>query len=204
MATPAAAPTPSHPAPRRSPLGAAVARRRSPLWRRTDTLRSRLCTLLVLGLTAVAALSALLALGLYQSDRATAARYLATHHEVQAVAVADATQKSGASAAGFTVQVRWTGATGTTHQAATNTDATTVTGDKVTVWLDSSDHVTPPPATAADSAATAILLGSLTLIGGATLILAGNAYTRARLNRTDLRNWDRDWEHTEPTWTRRK
>ncbi|TDT97367.1 hypothetical protein EDD99_5496 [Streptomyces sp. 846.5] len=204
MATPAAAPTPSHPTPRRSPLGAVAARRRSPLWRRTDTLRSRLRVLLVLALTAAAALSALLALGLYHGDRAAVARYRTTHHQVQAVALANATQKSSAVGGGFTVPVRWTTASGATHQAAAAADSTTVTGDQVTVWLDNTGQVTAPPTGAADSAATAVLLGSLTLTGSGTLILAGNAYTRARLNRTDLHNWDRDWEQTEPTWTRRK
>ncbi|MFC1432154.1 hypothetical protein ACEZDB_16015 [Streptacidiphilus sp. N1-3] len=204
MAAPAAAPTPSHPAPRRSPFGAALARRHNPLWRRTDTLRDRLRVLLVLALTATAAVSVLLALGLYQHDRAHALRYAATLHRTQAVALSDADQQSGGLGADFTALVRWTGPTGAERQARAAADPGTVTGDRVTVWLDRAGQVAAPPTSAADSSGRATLLGCLALTGGGALVLAGSALTRTCLNRVDLRNWDRAWAAAEPAWTGRK
>jgi len=204
MAAPAAAPTPSHPVPRRSPFGAALARRHNLLWRRTDTLRGRLRVLLVLAFTVTAALSTLIALGLYQGDRAHSLRHAATLHQARAVALTGADQQRGGTDAGFTALVRWTGPSGTQQRARAAVDPGTIAGDKVTVWLDRADRVAAPPTSAADSAGRATLFGCLALSGGGTLVLAGGSLARSRLNRTDLRNWDRDWEDTEPAWTQRK
>ena len=203
MATPAAAPVPSHPAPRRSRLAATLARRHNPLWRRTDSLRSRLRILLVLALIAVAALSALLALGLYRSDRAAAARHAATLRQTQAVALTNAGQSHVGYGANFTAEIRWTGPTGAAHESRAAVDPGTVPGTKVTVWLDSADQVTAPPVSVADSAGRAVLLGGLSLLGGGVLTTVGASLARSRLNRADLRNWDQAWQVTEPTWTRR-
>lgn len=204
MATPAAAPTPSQPAPHRSRLGARAARRHNPLWRRTDTLRGRLRVLLAITLATTAALSALLALGLYHDDRASALRYAATLHRTTAVALTDADQNHGGFGAGSTAVLSWTSPSGSRHQARAATAASTLTGDKVTVWLTRADQVVAPPTSVADSTGRAILLGSLTLLGSGTLVLAGGTLARSRLSRADLRNWELDWQHTEPTWTRRK
>lgn len=204
MATSAAAPTPSHPAPRRSRLGAAVARRHNPLWRRTDTLRSRLRVLLVLAVTATAALAALLAVGFYHQDRAAAQRQAAALHRTQAVALTDADQGHGGYGAGFSAVLRWTDPSGATRQGRAAVDAATVTGAGVPVWLDSADRPTAPPTTAADSTSMAILLGGLVLVTGASLVLAGASLARSRLGRADLRDWEREWNRIEPAWTRRR
>jgi hypothetical protein len=204
MATPAAAPTPSHPAPRRSRFGAAAARRHNPLWRRTDSLRSRLRALLVLGLVASAGLSVLVALALYQDDRSASHRYAATLHQVQAVAVSDADQQHGGLGGDFSAVVRWTDPSGKAHQTRAAADPATLTGDKVAVWLDSTDQVAAPPTNVADSAGKAVVLGSLALVTAATLVSAMGSVARSRLNQADIRNWDREWEKTEPAWTRRK
>ena len=203
MATPATAPTPSpQPVPHRSRLGAAVARRRNPLWRRTDTLRARLRALLVLALAATAALSALAALGLYQGDRDHAHRYAAVHQRTRAVALTAADHSSTGS--GFSALVRWTGPTGTGQRALATVDPGTVPGDRVTVWLDHADRVAAPPAGIGDSVGRAVLFGGLGLVGTGSLVLAGGSLARNRLNRVDARDWDRDWKDTEPAWSRRK
>ncbi|MHA6758440.1 Rv1733c family protein [Streptacidiphilus sp. PAMC 29251] len=205
MAIPAAVPGPSHhPAQRRSGLSAFLAHRHNPLWRRTDTLRGRLRALVLLGLAVAAGLSALGALGLYQHDRGHAQRYAARLHQVPAVALTAANQRSVGVGAGFTALVRWTDASGRTHQAQASVDpGTTAAGDRVTVWLDHAQRVSAPPTTAADSTGRAILLGGLLLAGSGSLVLTAGTLARAQLNRTDLRNWDRDWQHIEPTWSRR-
>jgi hypothetical protein len=204
MATPAAAPTPSHPAPRRSPLARAAARRHNPLWRQTDTWRSRIRLLLVLGLTGAAALSALFALAHYQDNRTAAQRTAATLHQVRAVALSDADQLHPGLGSTFTAQVRWTAANGTVQQARAGVDATTATGDHVTVWLDHKGQATAAPTSASDSAANAILLGLLALSTSTIVLLAGDAFARARMANADLRRWDQDWERTAPGWTSRR
>ena len=204
MATPAAAPTPSHPAPRRSRLGAVVGRRHNPLWRRTDTLRSRLRVLLALAVTATVALAALLALGFYHDDRASAVQQASALHRTQAVALTDADQDHGGYGANFTALLRWTDPSGATHQGRAAVDAATVAGTSVPVWLNSAGQVSAPPTTVADSTGKAILLGGLVLVSGGSLVLAGSSLARSRLSRADLRNWEREWKEIEPTWTRRK
>jgi hypothetical protein len=56
----------------------------------------------------------------------------------------------------------------------------------------------------ADSAATAALVSSLSLIGVASVVVAGGALARARLDRADQAAWDAEWEVYEPLWSRRR
>ncbi|MFC1405522.1 MULTISPECIES: hypothetical protein [Streptacidiphilus] len=202
MATPAAAPTPAQPAPRRSRLGIALARRHNPLWRRTDALRARLRMLLIAALIVITALAALLALGLYRSDRAAAGRYAATLHRVQAVALADADQQHPVDGARFTAEVRWTDASGA-HQARAAAGATTLRGDPVTVWVDAAGSPSSAPRSEAYSTGKAAMVGSLVWISVTSGALAVATLRRRRLGQVDLERWTREWEDVEPVWTRR-
>ena len=120
MATPAATPTPPFPAGRRSRLDTALARRRNPLWRPSDSLRNRLRVLLVVGLLASVGLSVGFALAVYRGDRATALRRGAELHSVQAVLLtapgrAPAAADSGAEP---TAVAGWSEPDGTVHRAS--------------------------------------------------------------------------------------
>ena len=202
MATPAAAPIPAQPAPRRSRLGIALARRHNPLWRPTDALRARLRLLLTAALIAITALAALIALGLYRSDHAAAERYAATLHRVQAVALTDADQQHPVDGARFTAQVRWNDAAGA-HQALVAATATTLRGDPVTVWVDAAGAPSSPPRTVAYSAGKAAMVGSLGWVAATSGALAVATLRRRRLVQADLERWTQEWEDIEPVWTRR-
>jgi hypothetical protein len=202
MATPAAAPTPAQPAPHRSRLGMALARRHNPLRRRTDVLRARLRITLTVALIAITALCAVLALGLYRSDHAAAERYAATLRRVQAVALTDADQQHPVSGASFTAQVSWTDAVGS-RQARIPAHATTLKGDQVTLWLNAAGAPSSPPRPEAYSAGKAAMVGSLCFVAATSCALAAAALRRRRLSQADLDRWARDWEAIEPVWTRK-
>ena len=202
MATPAAAPTPAQPAPRRSRLAIVLARRHNALWRRTDALRARLRILTIATLIAITALGAVLALALYRGDRAAAERYAATLHRVQAVALTDADQQHPVGGANFTAQVRWNDTAGP-HQARVAAGATTLKGDPVTVWVNAAGTPSPAPRSEAYSAGKAAMVGSLSWVAVTSGALAAATLRRRRLGQVDLDRWAEEWEHIEPVWTRR-
>ncbi|MHA6757999.1 Rv1733c family protein [Streptacidiphilus sp. PAMC 29251] len=203
METPAAAPTPPLPAPRLPRLGAALARRHNPLLRRTDVLRHRFGTLLLLGLAAAASLSFLLALHIDHDDRAGVQRYTAALRQVQAVAIGDADQQRIAAGAKYVSPVRWTDAAGATHQARAVVPGTADAGSTVAVWLDAKGRPVTPPTSAADSAGKATFIGFLAFLGAVSLITTAVSFGRARLDRADLQGWELDWQRVEPAWTAR-
>ena len=202
METPAAAPTPPHPAPRLSRLGAALACRHNPLHRRTDVLRRRLGALLLLGLATAASVSVLLALHIDQEERAAVQRYTAGLQQVQATTTSDADQQSEAGASHVS-QVRWTDAAGAIHQARAIVPGTANPGSRVTVWLDAEGIPATPPTTTADSTGKAAFLGFLTFLCSVTLITTTVSLSRARLDRADLQGWELDWQRVAPAWTAR-
>ncbi|MEY9964143.1 uncharacterized membrane protein YidH (DUF202 family) [Streptacidiphilus sp. MAP12-16] len=200
MAAPEAAPTPPFPTQRRSRLGAARARHRSPLRRRNDTLRTWLRTSMVLGLLTAASLSALIGLLSYQTHRATAVRHEGQLHKVQALALTDATRSQGNATA---ARIRYTDLVGAVHEARLTVPATTAQGDRFPLWLNDRNQASTPPDSLADSASAAVCLGVLTLIGTAIVIVAAQTLARARLERTNLRHWEREWLQIEPAWSHR-
>jgi hypothetical protein len=181
-----------------------VARRHNPLWRSTDSWRSRLRVLLVLCLAVAVGLSVLLAFAHYQVDRAGAQRVAATLHEVHAVALTDADRLHSLPDAVFTAEVRWTAPGGASQQARAGVKPTTAAGDRVTVWLDRNGHPATPPTSTADSAGNAAFLGLLVLIGSTSVLMAGGAFARARLASADMCHWEQDWQQVAPEWTGRK
>jgi hypothetical protein len=148
-------------------------------------------------------MSALLALALFQGDRASVARYAAGLHRVEGVAVTDAGQPQTGAGTTYHAEVRWTDPAGATHRADAVVDATTTAGAKVTVWLDHADRPRTPPTGVVDSAGKAAFLGAVTLICAGAVVLGAGSAARTRLNRADLLEWDQEWELVEPAWTRR-
>jgi len=204
MATPAATPTPPFPAGRRSRLGNALARRRNPLWRPSDSLRSRLRALIVIGLLASVGVSAGFALALYRDDRAAALRRDAQLHSVQAVLVtapsrAPASDPDAQSAA----RVRWSAPGGTAREASVDVWDGAVVGNRIQLWLDATGKVSAAPVTAGDSVTSAAYLGVLCLLCSLGLVTSADSAVRAWADRTDENHWERDWRLFEPVWSHR-
>ncbi|RAG86800.1 hypothetical protein DN069_04480 [Streptacidiphilus pinicola] len=200
MATPAAAPRPSVPAPRRSRLALARARHHSLLRRRTDRWRSVVVQLQVLAALAAAALCALLGMSVYQQGHAHALQQARQLHPVQARIVA---QPYGTGAGGEMAQVSWTTTDGRTHQGIAGVPMADQVGDRTQIWLDASGSPASAPASAQDVAGTAVLTGLLTVIGAWSVVVSVGAYARSRLQREDERAWGAEWQVYEPQWSRR-
>jgi len=203
MATPATTPTPPFPARRRSRLGIALARRNNPLWRPSDSLRSRLRALLVVALLASVGLSTGFALTLYRDDRAAAAKRDAHLHSVQAVLLT-APGKAPATdpGAGASAEVRWnTG--GSSHEASVPAPVNAATGTRIELWLDSAGKPAAAPASSDASAASVTFLGILVLLVAASLATCAYDAVRGWADRTDEVHWDHDWRRVEPVWSLR-
>ena len=205
MASPEAAPVPPRLPRHRSRLARAVARRHSPLRRTSDSLRCWLRTLLVLGLVAAAAVSAVVGLADYHHDRATAALEAARLHRVQAVATTAAVQPTGPGSeyAGATALVRWAYPAGDPHQESVSVPRGTVRGESVTLWLDASGRPTAAPDNPALSAGNAGFLAVSCWIASSATVLAGAALGFHLVDNADLRHWEQEWARVEPQWSRR-
>jgi len=205
MATPAATPTPPFPAGRRSRLDTALARRRNPLWRPSDSLRNRLRVLLVVGLLASVGLSVGFALAVYRGDRATALRRGAELHSVQAVLLtapgrAPAAADSGAEP---TAVAGWSEPDGTVHRASVTVPDTATAGARIQLWLDTTGRVSAAPVSAGDSAVSVTYLGILLLLGSAGVVTGAHSALRTRADRTDEQHWEQGWRLFEPVWSHR-
>lgn len=200
MATPAADPRPSAPAPRRSRLALARARRRSGLWRRSDRWRSALVEVQVVALVAAAVLCVMLGFSLYQQGRAHAVQVQRSLRPVQA-RVVDPPYPSGVG--GDLAQVSWTGTDGSTHQGVAGVSSADHVGDQVRIWLDPAGNVSSGPITTANIVGTAALSALLVMVGADAVLLSAGAVARSRLNRRDQEAWEREWMLYEPIWSRR-
>ncbi len=204
MASTESAPVPPRPRRKLSRLAGVSARRHSPLRRTSDTLRFWLRTLLVLGLVAVAAVSAAVGLADYHHERAAAALEAARLHRVQAVATTDAAQPTGPAVgyADATATVRWTYPADVPHQESASVPSGTVSGQQVTLWLDTAGRPADPPASPALSADNADFLAASCWIGFSGTLIAGVALGQRLVNNADLRRWEQEWKRVEPQWTR--
>ncbi|MEY9875595.1 hypothetical protein ABH931_005099 [Streptacidiphilus sp. MAP12-33] len=200
MATPAAAPRPSVPAPRRSRLALARARHRSLLRRRTDRWRTALVQLQVLAAVAAAALCALIGLSTYQQGHAHAVQQVQRLRPVQAKVLG---RPYAAGVGGEVAEIHWTGTDGKAHQGVAGVPASSGVGDNVGIWLDSSGNPAPAPASSQDVIGTAVLTGTLCVLGAWGLVLSAGSVARFRLDRHDETAWDAEWQVYEPLWTRR-
>ena len=200
MTEPGAAPTPGRGQAHFSRFRAARARRHSVLRRRTDQQRDWLRVLVVLGLIVALAVSALVGLASYQRGHAAFLREAASLHKVQATVLKGA--DPSVVSLGDTVQVRWTDVGGTTHQASAVVPSATPVGGRVPLWIDAAGHVSRAPTDG--SSGSGVATGSLTLIVLGVTVGAGGALLRGRLDDTDQRNWEREWQRVEPAWTHRR
>ncbi|MEU6321606.1 hypothetical protein [Streptomyces sp. NPDC047009] len=176
--------------------------RRNPLLRRSDRLEAWL--LLVTGVFVV--LFGVLAgwAATHAVEHELAVRG-ARSHPVRAVLAEDAARAPRAVPAygGGSVwaKVHWRAA-GAEHTGLAQVQPGLRTGTSVTVWTGRDGELVSRPATEAQARVQAQIVGSLTGIGAAGVVLAGQGAARRRLERHRMRAWDREWESVGPRWRR--
>ncbi|MEY9845817.1 hypothetical protein [Streptacidiphilus sp. MAP5-3] len=188
MATPSVAPQPS-----------AMPRRRNPLHRRADSLRSWLRVLFVVSIGIAVALTVLLGLQLYSNSRASAQRAQVGLHEVSTVATTD---PSTAGVGTWVATLTWTDASGP-HTVQAPVPVATVPGDDVSLWVNAKDVPQPQPIPAVQSAGSAATYALAAFAAGTTLLAGGYALARHSLDRRTWRAWEEEWARVEPDWTHR-
>jgi hypothetical protein len=189
-----------------TPLGSAAshwrsarARRHNELRRRTDRQRCLLKALLALALTVVLAMSAVGGVACYRIEHLRALRNASHLHVVQAVALSSAVPSVLGA---YFAPVRWTDGTGAPREVDTEVSAATMAGDHVGLLLDAEGNLAAVPfdGSLGDGLATGVLV----LCGAGTVVMGGSLLLRRRLDRTDQRNWELEWEQTEPAWSHRR
>lgn len=110
---------------------------------------------------------------------------------------------SGVPVLGTTaVAAEWAAPDGSTKVGHVPSQAGSVVGTRVDIWVDETGAIVEPPLSSTGSVVTGLLVtvGMLTVLG---LLLAGgmrfcaNAFDRGRQAR-----WDRDWVRVAPLWLR--
>ncbi|MEU6809967.1 hypothetical protein ABZ920_13395 [Streptomyces sp. NPDC046831] len=134
------------------------------------------------------------------------AQQRADRHPATATVAGDAvrpdTGRVGAGSDRVFATVRWTAPDGSRHSDQTLVDAGARAGDRITVWTDGGNRVSPPPLTPVQALTQAAVTGasaSLAVTGAA----AGGFYAvRVVLDRRRARAWDAEWEEVGPQWGR--
>ncbi|MET8449695.1 Rv1733c family protein [Streptomyces sp. NPDC005209] len=183
--------------------------RYNPLRRRSDVVEAWtalvVAVLLVVGAPLAGALAGLWAHG---EARTLAAAQRAERHHVRAQVIGDRTDRLPAVQGGrehaFRAPVRWTEPGNETHTALARVPAGARQGDVVDVWFDTRGRgVAPPPDEAAVWQHT-VTVGVCAAGGAAALALVAHGVVRRASLRHRMTEWERDWAHTEPEWTRRE
>ena len=175
---------------------------RNPLRRRVDRIESLivLCAVL-LGLLIVPAAAALGTAVGHASERAAEQRRASlTQVQARTLESTDPVVTEVPGAYSSRVKVGWTDPAGWPHEGSMSMPAGTRAGTPVTIWLDNSGAIAPPPRTASDSNAMGGAIGlSAAMISW--LVLAGlTRLAVALLDRRRIRDWEREWAHVAPRW----
>ncbi|MFI8191506.1 hypothetical protein ACIF8T_22245 [Streptomyces sp. NPDC085946] len=176
--------------------------RRSPLRRRVDVVEAWILVLVWL----VVAVGGPLA-GVLSADATVdaLAERRAQRHPVTAALVRDAPRDS---AVGATVgdrvfaTVRWTAADGTRHTGKALVDGDRRAGDRVVVWTDRQDRITPEPQTPAQAELEAAFMGTASAIAVTGVAAAAFRAARVVLDRCRGRAWDAEWREAGSRWGR--
>nr|WP_037603617.1 hypothetical protein [Streptacidiphilus rugosus] len=155
----------------------------------------------VLAVVAAAVLCALLGMSAYQQGRAHALEQAQHLRPVQARIVG---QPYAVGVGGEMAKVSWSAADGRTVQGSATVPSSGQVGDQARIWLDAGGNPTTGPATTENTVSTAILTGTLALIGAGVVIASAGAFVRLRLNHMDETAWTREWQVYEPLWSRRR
>ncbi|MET8830908.1 hypothetical protein ABZX40_29320 [Streptomyces sp. NPDC004610] len=181
--------------------------RSSPLRRRSDVIEAWallvVALLLLLGAPLAGAATGWWA---YGDARATVAAQRAERHQVSAVVAGEPRRALPAVGGGpYTYQaaVRWTDPGGRREAGVTSVPESARPGDTVRLWLDRRDRDVGPPPDASIVWQHAITLGVCASGGTAAAVLLGWSASRRVALGHRMAEWERDWDRTEPEWTRR-
>ena len=106
----------------------------------------------------------------------------------------------GPGQAASRARVRWTDELGVPHEGRTNVVVGTKAGSPVTVWLDRTGAIVPPPRQPQDSAALGAGAGMLVVMVGWPLLWGLFRLLRVPLDRSRSRAWEREWAEIAPRW----
>ncbi|MEU9338522.1 hypothetical protein AB0D49_36130 [Streptomyces sp. NPDC048290] len=180
--------------------------RSSPLRRRSDVIEAwallLVAVLLLLGAPLAGAATGLWA---YGNAQATVAAQRAERHQVTALVTGQprrALPSVGGGPYAYQVPVRWTGPGGRQETALASAPRTTKPGDTVRLWLDRQDRDVGPPPDASLVWQHAVTLGVCAGGGTAAVVLLGWSASRRVALGHRMAEWERDWDRTEPEWTR--
>ncbi|MBE1594175.1 MULTISPECIES: DUF1513 domain-containing protein [Streptomyces] len=136
----------------------------------------------------------------------SADRQRTERREVSAVLAEDAKGKVPARATGdprVWATVRWTAPDGSTRTGEARVSATSPAGDRVTVWIDKSGHLTAPPLTDGQARSHGAAGGLLVATGVGGIALAAVRVARFHLNQRRMEQWAVEWERVDTRWGRK-
>jgi hypothetical protein len=100
------------------------------------------------------------------------------------------------------VAARWTVPGGRTAEGRIAVSSGAPAGAVVTVWVDSSGSVVPPPLTRLDAELSGVVSGLLVLAVGGLGLAGAWAGVRAWIGARNAAAWEREWAGVEPVWRR--
>jgi hypothetical protein len=101
------------------------------------------------------------------------------------------------------VPATWTGPDGRAHAGQIDLTGTAAAGTTVSTWVDRSGAAVAPPLDPMQVAITAVVVGTLTLAGGALLLLLLWIGVRSLIDRRNHESWATEWALVEPAWSGR-
>ncbi|MET9730236.1 hypothetical protein ABZZ79_06035 [Streptomyces sp. NPDC006458] len=178
----------------------------NPLRRPCDRTRTRWQAGLALAVVAAVVCGMIAAQALWRNGERVAREQARHRHETAAVTLSRATDPlSGpGSAQAARADASWRAPDGAPRSGKVDVPPRTSEGATVTIWVDDTGAVTRAPRAAADGIVVA--LGGGTLLA-ALLSFAAVGVVGARLRRLEshtFEEWEREWTHVEPLWTRRR
>jgi hypothetical protein len=99
--------------------------------------------------------------------------------------------------------VRWTAPDGSTRTGETRVSATSPAGDRVTIWIDKSGHLTAEPLTDGQARSHAAAGGVLVAAGAGGITLAAVSVARFHLSQRRMDQWAVEWERIDTRWGRK-
>jgi hypothetical protein len=176
---------------------------RNPLRRTLDRAEAAVAGGLVIAFLAGAPLAAVAAgHAAYDIGARTAHAQQAAWHQVPAVLLATA-PAAGLRQYQVTVPARWTAPDGTRHTGTILSAPLAKAGTAVMVWVDAAGQLTSgPPLQMSQVRSQAALAVILTPVALGFVLLCAGLTIHAWLGRRRLASWDRDWQVTEPHWTK--
>ncbi|WP_425573587.1 Rv1733c family protein [Streptomyces aureus] len=177
----------------------------NPLRRATDRTRTRWLVAFILSCAIAVACGVMAGLTTMDSGLRAVAEQARHRHRVEAVTVGQAVQRipNENNAVSATARVRWEFPPTSLHTATLPVPSNTPVGQGIGLWVTDAGEATQAPRTVGQLGWDAVMAGA----GSAGLIVlstGGAVFLRLRrVERCNLRQWERDWECVEPRWSGR-